>query len=654
VGPANIHCYNHLVSFPIPGRKKNDHEPASAVSFDREGQEWLNRIAGAIRSEPWLVTLLKLAWTAGPATLMAASLGYYLGFGKTAPLENLLFFFAYTVIFGIIGLAASIFARATYGKKRENAERDLLLVADYLPDIISTTRDLHLATLAPEVRRLEAVGLLLQRVDLDTEALALAMEEIGAPEAIAKAAAKIDIYRLAGLDSRADELVSEIAEQVQPIISAVAEWAPHVAKLLHDRLNGHAPSFNDGVPRDSNFLERVLSAMDRKDDQLMTLLDAEEVLVLACELIGGRSIPMLVFSYPGHNRLAEITDTLERRRNLYRIANTTVISRLKALVALLGDSDDLETEGATRGSDSIMMWDRARCGIDTLNEIIGQIGIHFSTAPTEERLRMLRLLGTLRSAVDLTDEMDRVVRRAGRRHTVFLRTAEKWAKELGKTEGLEMNLNTTETKRSGFQVVKKRLELTNEESLELAVRLAKVFKEWGVVSRADRLFYRHGDLHCILNAEVAKELAMEVAVALQPLVDITQPEVQRAIDASPAANLLGLERGLSARTKAAWGAAAAQEVEEDLALAAERMVGILTTHYRVTLTESAMEFLHRSYGARLDRLRLLNSHVDNRLVASRNNFQTQSPLFLLKDAEWKKTLSRARTLLKRYEYILGS
>ena len=122
----------------------------------------------------------------------------------------------------------------------------------------------------------------------------------------------------------------------------------------------------------------------------------------------------------------------------------------------------------------------------------------------------------------------------------------------------------------------------------------------------------------------------------------------------PVVTILRLEGEFDAAGADQFDAAAAQEVEENLALAAERMAGILTTHYRVTLTETAMEFLHRSYGARLDRLRVLNSHVDNRLLASRSNLQTQSPPFLLKDAEWKKTLSRARTLLKRYEYILAS
>jgi hypothetical protein len=593
---------------------------------------------------------LKLAWTAGPATLLAASLGYYFGFGKSAPLENLRFFFAYTIIFGVVGLAAGIFARATYGKRREIAEKNLLLVADYLPDLIMATRDLHLETLEPEVRRLEAVGLLLQRVDLDTGSLVLAVEELGASQDLAKTAGKIDMYRLAGLSSRTDELVAEAAEQAQPVIAAVVDWAPHVGNLLRDRLHGRAPSFNDGVARDSNFLERVLTAMEREDDQLMTLLDAVEVLVLACELINGRRIPMLLFSYRGRHDLVEATDRLERRRNLYRIANATAASRLKALVALLVESDELEAEGETRGLDPSMMWSRAREGIETLNSAIAEIGTQGARTSPEQRQRLRRMLETLRSALKMSDDMSRAVRRANRRHTLFLHTAEKWTKQTEKIEGLEMRL--AGARQHGFQVLEKHIELSNEEALELAAQLAGTFREWGVTSVGDRLFCRHGSRLRILNTEVAKELAKEVTAALQPFVDITQPEVQRAIDASPATNLLGLERGLSARTKAAWGTAAAHEVDEHLAQAAEHLAATLVTTYRVTLTESAMAFLHNHYGARLERLRTLNSREGLQAGAPRNAPLARSPLSLDSDAQWKKTLDQARSLIKRYEHVM--
>lgn len=635
----------------LPFFRRNDAQaqPGPVVSLEREGQEWLNRLTGAMRTEPWLVTLLKLAWTAGPATLVAAWAGYYLGFGKSAPMENLRFFFAYTVIFGVIGLLAGIFARATYGKKREKAEKDLLLVADYLPDLIAATRDQHLASLDSEVRRIEAVGLLLQRVDLDTEALTLALEELGASEQLAKLIAKIDIYRIAGLDSRVDELIAEASEQAKPMVDIITDWAPHVAKLLLERINGHAPSFNDGVTRDSNFLERVLVSMEREDDHLMTLLDAEEVLVLACELINGRRIPMLVFSFRGQDELAEATEQLERRRNLYRIANATVVSRLKALVALLGDSDELEADSATRGLESNILWDRARNGLNALNDTVSHLGEHLATATAEERLRLRLMMDMLRSALELADDMDRSLRRAARRHALFLHTADKWAKQVKKTEGAEMGLGSA--RQRGFQVVERHIHLTGEQSIALAVEFARILRDWGIVSRADRLLYRHGSRHLPLNTEVTKALSREVAAALQPFVDITQPEIQRAIDSSPAANLLGLERGLSARVKAAWGAAAAHEVDENLAQAAERLAEVLVTNYRVRLNETALEFLHRQYGARLDRLKTLNSSSES-TKAPRSTLLAQKPQVMPLDENWRQTLDRSRALTRRYGNLL--
>ncbi|GAB6040307.1 hypothetical protein [Endothiovibrio diazotrophicus] len=622
--------------------------PDSSVSLHRDGPEWLDRIAGAARAEPWQVTLLKLAWTAGPATFLAASLGYYLGYGRFAPFENLQFFFYYTVVSGVVGLAAGIFTRATYGERRKAAEEALLEVVDRLPDLIAAVRDLHLESLEPQVRRLEAVGLLLQRVDLDSEALALAVEDLGAGRALAEQAAKIDIYRQAGLHSRVRELAEEAREAAQPVIAALAEWAPQVAALLRQRLNGHAPSFNEGVPRDSNFIERTLSAMEQEEERLMTLLDAEEMLVLACELINGRHIPMLLFTYRGRWELAQATDQLERRRNLYRIANATVLSRLKALVALLGDSDEAEVEAAARGLDATALLLRAQAGIGELNATVRRLGLRLSFSGGDERARLRRSLATLRDALELYEAMLRAAKQAGRRHAVFLHTIDKWGRTLEPHTSREVVAPAP--RRRGLQVVERRIGLDDEARLELARAIVALFRARGIRSRGDRIVYRHGDHDRPLTPSIAKGLAMEVASALQPFVDISRPEIQRAIDASSASNLLGLETTLSARTKAAWGAAAAAEVEDDLAAAAERLAATLVTVYRVELSEGAIDFLHRAYGARPERLRMLTTATPT--AAPVSSLQTRPPLTLPDDPRWHAELERSRQLLRRYEALL--
>ena len=620
-----------------------------AVSLERVGQAWLERISGAARAEPWQVTLLKLAWTAGPATFLAASIGYYLGFGKVAPVENLQFFFYYTIASGVIGLGAGIFARATYGERRRVAERDLLEVEDRLPDLIAAVRDLHLETLEPEVRRLEAVGLLLQRVDLDPEALRLAVEELGAGSELAEVAAKIEIYRLAGLRSRMQELVEEAREPARPVIAALAEWAPQVAALLADRLAGRAPSFNEGIPRDNNFIERTLAATEQEDERLMTLLDAEEMLLLACELINGRRIPMLLFTYRGRWELARATDQLERRRNLYRIANATVLSRLKALVALLGERDEAEVEGPTRGLDALVLLGRAQGGIAELNRAVRRLGMRIPFSGADERAQLRRALITLRDAVALYEAMRGAAKKAGRRHAVFLKGIEKWGRMLEPHDALEVVAPGRLGR--GLQVVERHIELNAEERLDLAQALVTLFREYGVVNRDDRLLVRYGDHLRPLSADTAKALAMESASALQPFVDISRPEIQRAIDASNASNLLGLEVALSARTKAAWGAAAAAEVEDDLGIAAERLAATLVTAYRVELSEEAIEFLHERYGARLERLRMLAA--TDQSTAPVSTLLTRPPLVLPGDGGWAAELERSRELLRRYEHFLG-
>lgn len=622
--------------------------PPSMVFLARDGQEWLDRITGAARAEPWQVTILKLAWTAGPATFIAASLGYYLGFGTVAPFENLRFFFYFTIISGLVGLAAGIFTRATYGERRKEAEGDLLEVVDRLPDLIAAIRDLHLSTLEPEVRRLEAVGLLLQRVDLDSGALALAVEDLGAGRELAASVAKIDIYRLAGLHSRVAELVEEVKEAAAPVLVALAEWAPQVAELLGDRLAGRAPSFNDGIPRDHNFIERTLSAMEQEDEWLMTLPDAEEMLVLACELINGRSIPMLLFTYRGRWDLVRATDQLEQRRNLYRIANATVVSRLKGLVALLGESGEAAVENATRGMEAASLLARAEAGICELNRTVRELSADTSVRSEQHDTRLRSCLLTLKLALGIYEAMQRAAKQAARRHTVFLRTIEKWECSMEPHQALEMVAPSP--RHRGLQVIEKRIELTSEQRLAFSQRIVALFRDYGIRSRGDRILYRHGQHDCPLTAEVARSLTMEVASALQPFVDISRPEIQRAIDVSNASNLHGLETALSARTKGAWGAAAAAEVEDDLGSAAERLAATLVNTYRVELSESAVTFLHHRYGARIERLRMLAAA--ELPVAPITTQRHRPPLVTADNRAWHKELAVTRQLLREFHYLV--
>jgi len=75
-----------------------------------------------------------------------------------------------------------------------------------------------------------------------------------------------------------------------------------------------------GVRREKHFLQRVMSAIENNNPFIMTFRDVEEMMILAFELISGREIPTLIFSYPGNWKHASALDEVEKKRSLYRVA----------------------------------------------------------------------------------------------------------------------------------------------------------------------------------------------------------------------------------------------------------------------------------------------------------------------------------------------
>ncbi len=626
---------------PSISRRKTSKEP---FAVKKGGEFWVDRISGAARNMPWQVTLLKLAWTAGPATFLAASIGYYLGYGIAPPLQNLRFFLFYTIVSGLIGIGASIVANATYGQRRKKAEEELLEVVDRLPDLIAAVRNLQLIALDPDLRRLEAAGFLLQRVDLEPASLTLAMRDLGASQALAIIAAKIDAYRIAGLYSRIDELVLEAEPLAQPVIEAVAEWAPRVAKLLRLRLQGLAPSFNEGIPRDSNFLERTLTAAEQDNIQILTLHDVEEMLILVCELINGRSIPLLLLTYRGHTELNEATALLEQRRNAFRLARASILSRLKALAEHFDESSESGSEISISGVDSNELIQKAIIGLHRCNDTIEAFQ-RMNRPDWESRRKYINAINTLEAAMKLIKAMHRVAKHAERRHTIFLRTVEKWKRIMSKHK--VKGLSLPDHRQEGLQVEEIRIELNDDARIELAKDINQIFRDNGIQIQSDRIICSHGTRKQPLDSTVAKSIALGMASALQPFVDITRPEIQRAIDASNAANLMGIESGLSARAKAVRSAAAAQEVEDNMAYSAERLASYLVTHYGIALDEDIIEFLNSRYGASIDHLQTLSA-LTSEQVSTDNSTITKPFSPVSERPEWGVEVKRAEKLLSNY------
>lgn len=598
------------------------------ISLERVGHSRIDEAVSSVRQTPWSLTLLQLLWTAGPVTFLAMQGGYYLGFGHAAPAKNFVFFAAYTLILGVIGLAARFVAIMLRGRRQKDAREVLSKTLDLLPDLLFESRNMVLAELSPEARRLRAAGALLHELDLNPGSVALAVRELTGDVSLAEITEQIEIYRRLGLRSRVQDLIDASADARTAALEKVHANAPEEADLLRERLTGVAPSFEYGVPRRENFLGAIFSAADQHNLDLMALEDVQELLVLVFELLSGREITRLVIDYQGGWQQVRALDEVEAARNRYSVSQAMALSRLHALAAQLAAHSEL---GFDESVTSLPPEDLLARLIAGLEDLVSQD----SPAAINER--------HLKAILDLV----RASRRAGEEvrkwRARYARALERW-EELRRRHAATAKPLELPRRVRGLRIREERIALTDAQKIEVARGFCEYLRDLGF--RAGESGLQRGGQP--LGSEDLKRLAIRLVLILQPHVQLTDASIQRAINSSRAAYLGGLETGFSADAKAGLGAAAVKEVREDLGKSAEYLALRIRRIYRVPLTDSMLDFLAEQYDASRERLEVIAATPLDETPYS-NQF-TAVMLGLSMDSErWRRIILRLEQLLQDYD-----
>ena len=209
------------------------------------------------------------------------------------------YFLTYSTVAGLLGILTKLIFNTIQGRREKKDTSKLMKAIDRLPEIIYMVRDLRLANLGPDNRRIESAGILLRKFDLGPEWIAGAIEDITGNHEIAKGAERIEIYRRAGLYNRMNDLVQALAPISEPYINELRQTHPRIATAMAERLKGQALDIHKGQPREPLFLERILAAIEEENEELITLPDVEHLLSLCFELLCGRSITYLKVEYKG-------------------------------------------------------------------------------------------------------------------------------------------------------------------------------------------------------------------------------------------------------------------------------------------------------------------------------------------------------------------
>ena len=208
--------------------KGNSHSLENKLSLEKSGYNRLKKLVKSLENEPWSVTLLQLAWTAGPITFLALQGGYFLGYGKNAPLSLFTYFAGYTILAGVMGIFTSVIFKHFNQKEKEDAERNLRYTIDNTLVFCGRITDFYLSLLGKKERKMEVARQLLANTHALPDDIYLAFMELTNNSKIAHEAKKIEQLRRYSLRVLIDQTYNKNSLFFQKKIKRLKKTYPDI------------------------------------------------------------------------------------------------------------------------------------------------------------------------------------------------------------------------------------------------------------------------------------------------------------------------------------------------------------------------------------------------------------------------------------------
>lgn len=605
--------------------KENDSENNRSESIelyaDQEGQRHIQQILVAVENEPWGVTLFQLAWTAGPITFIALQGGYLLGYGKTAPFKLFTYFAAYTLITGLIGFIFKTFYKAHKNTQNEWTKNNYLTSNDLLFRLYRKFSDFRLSQLSKVERKAESSSILLSNTHALPASIALGVKELTDNEALIALSKNIELFRRSGLFSRINDLIENSDALKDKDTLQLINTPNEAGYYLKMRLQGNAPTLQEGMARADGFLQRVNQASENNKPSLISLKDAEEFLVLLYELLNGRKITFLTFSYANNKKLRQTARTLEKSIAAFRLSRASLLTKIDNLYSKM-INDELITDVKDYNA-------RVKCEqiFNSLNDYATQL---LTDLNKQNHLDVINKRDTFSMLVNEYTKISKQYK-----ETITHQKLRKQAVKNWRTLSNQYNNKKTKfrygTGKKGLRINQKVISLDD---------VAKLNCSNAIINTLDNYWYSHA---CTsnLNSDGIKALIIDLSRELDNFINITNPINQYGIESSNATNFGSLDLDSSIEARTLWSAYMVAETKNNLHHAAEQLAKVLLYEYDETLDEKAITFLNQKYGANQSNLLKFiddKKHSDYKPVHDIPVQIDEEP------QEWKLVIKKARKI----------
>ncbi|MDF1568155.1 MAG: hypothetical protein P1P77_09075 [Spirochaetaceae bacterium] len=561
----------------------------------------LQRVHGAAKKERWGLSIVKIAWTAGPVTYLALQGGYLLAYREAAPTRLVIYFAGYTVFAGLFALLIRFFYNATWGSENEEERLSLERIFSRLPDRIIEIRNLQLVSLDLYGRRVLGAKYILENPDAGAESVATALMDLTGDSRVAATMRDVEVYRKHGLPARAEDKSNEVKAMLHEYTSKLGEASQEVNRLVWQRASGLAPSKRQGRPRTRGFLGRVFTAGESDNLDLMSLADAEELCVLAYELICNRRFSYVKVAYHGDKEYRDAARRLAKCRREYRSAVFVRNSRLRVL------AEQLYSAGPSPGHIS----SRTHSNFEGIRRIIA----------SQPQIRSARLLQQL--VVDaMASYLEKPTGAAGskrgstemKKTNRILELYKQLQKAALRTDRAYENLkkawkHSADVMRSRVDTTPIRLLRAGDSGRGIRIRLNTIGLETRKIMTIARLIESKLEEFGLEHEERGvkshdqKELAVDLLQILDRFIPLSEPGVQRAIESSNSAYMTGIDPSMTSAAKQTWGLALVSEVDSSKQTGIHETIRSLVQYDRLEILEADINYLVKNFAADPDYLR---------------------------------------------------
>lgn len=247
---------------------------------------YASELASSIHRTDIKATILSIVWAAGPVTIIAITLGYYLSHGTRVPLVTVAYFSLYVFFVGLVGFISKIIFDSLKHRKQEQMQEIFLSVIEESYQNLYLSKKLNIANLTDQVRDNKIANEILSKSHPTSKEI-FYIFNLHFDKEIAEFAEVIYLHHENGFPLETEENKRKLRKYYKQINNN--ENLPiDLKKKFLKALAGEYATLKQGVERKPGFLSKIYNSAGQYG--LFDLDDASNAISLFIELLSGRKI----------------------------------------------------------------------------------------------------------------------------------------------------------------------------------------------------------------------------------------------------------------------------------------------------------------------------------------------------------------------------